>query len=59
MAKFLTKMAKMAVFLKVMAKITEFFNYGNFHIHRCLKLFGRHYVFCQKNVVLPKKQVLT
>jgi len=33
---------------KVMAKITKSFNYGNFHIHRCLKLFGSQYIFCQK-----------
>jgi len=33
---------------KVMAKITKCFNYGNFHIHRCLKLFGKQYAFCQK-----------
>jgi len=26
-----------------MAKITTSFNYGNFHIHRCPKLFGRHF----------------
>jgi len=26
---------------KVMAKIIKCFNYGNFHIHRYLKLFGR------------------
>jgi len=52
-------MAKIAVFEKVMAKITKCFNYGNFHVHRCLKLLGRQYIFCQKNVVLPKKQVFT
>jgi len=32
---------------------------GNFYIHRGLKLFGRQYIFCQKNLVLPKKQVLS
>ena len=28
-----------------MAKTTKCFNYGNFQIHRCLKLFGRQYIF--------------
>jgi len=37
----------------------KFLNYGNFHIHRCLTLFGKQYIFCRKNVVLPKKQVFT
>jgi len=41
-------MAKMAVFEKVMAKITKCFNYGNFHIHRSLKLLGRQYIFADK-----------
>jgi len=31
-----------------MAKITTCFSYGNFHIHWCLKLFGRQHIFCQK-----------
>jgi len=31
-----------------MAKITKCFNYGNFHIHRYLKLLGRQYTYCQK-----------
>jgi len=26
----------------------KMFNYGNFHIDRCLKLFGRQYIFCYK-----------
>jgi len=47
------------LFEKVKAKITKCFNYGNFYIHRCLKLFGKQYTFCRKNVVLPKKQVST
>ena len=49
----------MAVFEKVMAKITKCFkfNYSNSHIHGCLKVFGRQFIFCPKNVVLPKKQV--
>ena len=40
---------KWLFFKKVMAKITKCFNYGNFHIHRCLKLFGRQYrpIFCR------------
>jgi len=59
MAKILIKMTKMAVFLKVMAKSAKCSNYGNFYIHRCLKLFGKQYIFCRKNVVLPKKQVFT
>jgi len=50
---------KWLFFEKVVAKIAKCFNYCNFHIHRCLKLFGRQYIFCQKNVVLPKKQVFT
>jgi len=29
-----------------MAKITNFLNYDNLHIHRCLKLFGKQYIFC-------------
>jgi len=33
-----------------MAKITKCFNYGNLHIHRCLKLF-------RGNMFLPKQQV--
>jgi len=31
-----------------MAKITKCFNYGNFHIHRCLKLFGKQHIFAEK-----------
>ena len=31
-----------------MAKMTKGFNFGNFHIHRCLKLFGRQYIFAKK-----------
>ena len=50
------KRPKWLFFEKVMAKTTKCFNYGKFHIHRCLKLFGKQYIFCQKNVVLPKKQ---
>jgi len=38
----------MAVCQKVMAKITKCFDYGNFHIHRCLKLFGRQYILLTK-----------
>jgi len=51
----------MAVFQKGMGKITKCFNYGNFHIYRYLKLFGRQYrpIFCRKNVVLLKKQGFT
>jgi len=41
------KWPKWLFFEKVMAKITKFF-YGNLHVHRCLKLFGRQYIFCQK-----------
>jgi len=47
------KWPKWLFFDNVMAKITKCFNYGNFHIHRCLKLFGKQYIFCRKNVVLP------
>jgi len=53
------KWPKWLFFEKVIANIAKCFNYGNFHIHRCLKLFGRLYIFCRKNVVLPKKQVFT
>jgi len=53
------KWTKWLFFEKVMAKTTKCFNYCNFHTHRCLKLFGRQYIFCQKNVVLPNKQVFT
>jgi len=42
-----------------MAKITKCFNYVNFYFHRGIKLFGRQDIICQKNYVLPKKQVLT
>jgi len=51
------KWPKLLFFEKVMAEITICFNYGNFHIHRCLKLVERQYIFCRKNVILPKKQV--
>jgi len=53
------KWTKSLFFENAMAKITKCFNYGNFYIHRCLKLFGRQYIFCGKNVVLPKKQGIT
>jgi len=52
------KWPKWLFFEKVMAIITKCFNYGNFYIHRCLKLFGKQHI-CRKNVVLPKKQVST
>jgi len=46
MAKILIRKWPKWLFLEnVMAKITKCFNYGNFHIHRCLKLFGRQYIF--------------
>jgi len=35
------KWPKWLFFEKVMAKLIKCFNYGNFHIHRCLKLFRR------------------
>jgi len=47
MAKILIRKWPKWLFLEnVMAKITKCFNYGNFHIHRCLKLFGRQYKKC-------------
>jgi len=47
------KWPKWLFFKKAMAKITKRLNYGNFHIHRYFKLFGRQYIFCQRNKFLP------
>jgi len=53
-------MAEMAAFLKKLwQKIKKCFNYGNLHKHRRLKMLGRQYIFYQRNMVWPKKQVLT
>jgi len=53
------KLPKWLFFENLMAKITKCFNYVNFCFHGVLKFFGRQYIFCRKNLVLPKKQVLT
>jgi len=53
------KWPKWLFFENVMAKITKCFNCVNFYFHRVLKFFGRQYIFCRKNLDLPKKQVLT
>ena len=45
-----------------MAKTTKYFNYGNFHIHGYLKLFGMQYFlikkcsFAKEASFYPKKQ---
>jgi len=43
MAKILIKNGQNGCFLKSYGQNHEIFNYGNFHIHRSLKFFGRQY----------------
>ena len=53
------KCPKWLFFENVMAKITKCFNYGNFHINWCIKLFGdsiffvEEMWFCQRSKFLP------
>jgi len=49
------KWPKLLFFEKVMAEITICFNYNNFHIHRCLKLVERQYIFCRKKCDFAKE----
>jgi len=60
MVKFFIKMAKMAVFRKRNGQKYEMFYLSSFTMYsqRGLKMFTRQYIFCQKYLVLPKKQKL-
>jgi len=41
-------MTKIAVFLKCHGQNPQIFNYGNLHIHRCLKLSESRIFFAKK-----------
>ena len=42
-----------------MATNTKCFSCGNLHNHRGLKMFGRQYIFAEKNLFFAKEASLT